>query len=196
MTYPIPKTSPWGRVQYGKEIFPGLISVGTAGHGGIFVVPAVRKLLPDYFKKAAFNNNGAWYEEDCDWAIPVTWALHDAVRDEKQDGLYQEAVKSLKTWNPDIYEKFFGVVIPPGESLIKDERQFYVDHADHLVVISAIGVDDGLVKATATIGGKRQLWQGPAVSEHVFLIPQQEYQERGRFGFVIADPSKYQEVTA
>ena len=75
-----------------------------------------------------------------------------------------------------------GVTLAPGESFGKDERRFREEHTDHWIVISAIASDrhPGMVECVAARGGVRR--RGP---ERAFLVPQDEYRDRGRFGFVI-----------
>ena len=52
-------STPWGRAQTAEQLAPGLVSVTTAGHGGIWVAPD---------RRAALGSRKAWYEEDCEWA--------------------------------------------------------------------------------------------------------------------------------
>ena len=61
-----PLHSPWGAVQHGERLVDGVFFVSTAGHGGIKLSQARNALIPDVFRR-----EGGWYEEDCDWAIPM-----------------------------------------------------------------------------------------------------------------------------
>jgi hypothetical protein len=61
-----PLHSPWGAVQHGERLADGVFFVSTAGHGGIKLDRARNALVPEVFRK-----EGGWYEEDCDWAIPM-----------------------------------------------------------------------------------------------------------------------------
>lgn len=65
---PAPKSSPWGRVQYAKQIMPGVWSVGTAGHGGMHLSPERWKAMPEALKSNVYGG-GHWFEEDCEWAL-------------------------------------------------------------------------------------------------------------------------------
>ncbi len=56
--------SPWGKVQYARELAPGAWSVETAGHGGVKLSAARNRKVP---KEARVP--GGFYEEDCKWAI-------------------------------------------------------------------------------------------------------------------------------
>ena len=79
-----------------------------------------------------------------------------------------------------------GVTLAPGESHLKDERQFKCEHAADWIVISALRSAErpGFVDCVATIGRIRD-----GQSERRFLVPSSEY-EVGRFGFVI-DPARH-----
>lgn len=59
-------SSPWGMVQTQKDLAPGVTSVTTASHGGIYVVPDLLAKMP--IKSTAYSQGG-WFEEDCDWAL-------------------------------------------------------------------------------------------------------------------------------
>ena len=59
--------TPWGHSQQVKEIGLGIIRVDTAGHGGYFVPPDARRMMPRAALKT-FAGPG-WYEEDSDWAL-------------------------------------------------------------------------------------------------------------------------------
>ena len=52
--------TPWGRAEGLETIAPGLISVWTGSHGGIWVSPHLREGIEGH-KRTAF------YEEDCEW---------------------------------------------------------------------------------------------------------------------------------
>lgn len=63
-----PQYTPWGPIQHASEIAPGIVSVGTAGHGGIHLsAERKRKLLRDWPALAGCSEggHGTWYEEDC-----------------------------------------------------------------------------------------------------------------------------------
>ncbi len=91
------------------------------------------------------------------------------------------ADESLRHSEPDAYERIHGVVLGPGQSRVKDERQFRSDHAADWIVISAINSTQrpGFVECVATLGGDRS-----SRNERRYLVPAGEY-EIGPFGFVI-----------
>jgi len=178
--------SPWGRIQGVHVISEGITAVTTAGHGGIKLSRARNALMPPCLRLA-----GGWYEEDAEFArvvVNFTASFDDA---------YVEAARrNLRDYNPDAYEAFTHVKIKPGESRLRDQAAFKEQHANDLVAISAFGdwhstVPKGKVGVVCTVGGVRGLPEG---SERFFLVPEDEYQARGRFGFVVADPTQYQEL--
>ena len=181
--------TPWGTADSAQVMAPGIGWVGTPGHGGIKLSPAVNRRMPDYMRL-----KGGWYEEDCEWAmvyVAMAADLRVAGRDADFDGHAKQAVSTLRNWFPDAYERFFGETIPEGESTVKDERIFKARHANDLIVISAVNskVRKGFVEATATVGADRAVG-----NDRTFLVPSADYEGRGRFGFVIDDPAKYEEI--
>lgn len=63
-----PTETPWGPPQDVDIIAPGIVSISTAGHGGIWLSPERSKKIPLKVKRKTFCQNGlnGWYEEDCD----------------------------------------------------------------------------------------------------------------------------------
>ena len=65
--------TPWGNSQNIEKISRGLEFVDTSGHGGIKVSDELNKQIPLWVKEGTYRKLGleGWYEEDCDWCIPV-----------------------------------------------------------------------------------------------------------------------------
>jgi len=63
---PILRT-PWGIADHVTVLDHGIRCVSTPSHGGYYVPPEARKLMPP----EALNTYAGpgWYEEDCDWAL-------------------------------------------------------------------------------------------------------------------------------
>lgn len=59
-------SSPWGAVQEQTMMAPGIYSVSTPSHGGIFVEPELWNTMK--VKSTPYSQDG-WFEEDCDWAL-------------------------------------------------------------------------------------------------------------------------------
>jgi len=178
--------TPWGTADNVKVVAPGVGWVGTPGHGGVKISPALTRRMPAYMRRP-----GGWYEEDVDWALPYV-ALADMLRGAGEgEKVLGEAMETLRQWHPAEYEQFTGEEIHEGQSHVKDERIFRDRHANDLVVISAINSSErpGMVEVTATPGGVRDF--GGA---RRFLVPKEEYAARSGFGFVIEDPARYEEI--
>lgn len=65
--------TPWGNSQNIEKISRGLEFVDTSEHGGIKVSDELNKKIPLWAKEGTYCKRGltGWYEEDCDWCIPV-----------------------------------------------------------------------------------------------------------------------------
>jgi hypothetical protein len=74
-------STPWGESQTEQLLAPGIVCYTTAGHGGIHVFgDAHERMDPLLRSLPTFTHStgeGAWYEEDVDWAI-VAIAFPDA----------------------------------------------------------------------------------------------------------------------
>lgn len=66
--------SPWGSVQSCHTLAPGIVSVSTAGHGGIWISRGREAQIPANVRAIARQYAPAqWYEEDCDVTIVALW---------------------------------------------------------------------------------------------------------------------------
>jgi len=174
--------SPWGKVEGRKEVAPGITQVWTARHGGFKLSRRLQSRMP-----APFRRKGGWYEEDGEVNL-VILAFPDIF---PADWL-GDARTSVKNWFPDDYEAVTGEVIPPGESLVKDQRRFLAEHADDFLVATAWGDWHPSVPA----GQVGVLGRRPADGvERYFLVPDGEYEACRRAGrqFVV-DPTRHPEV--
>jgi hypothetical protein len=177
--------TPWGAADYVTEILEGVHNVSTPSHGGIKLSRERNAAIPDYMRKA-----GGWYEEDCDWCIPFV-AFEAEIRARGDEYPLKALDKgqhtdTLKNWHPDAYEKFYSITLQPGESYKRDQKLFELANAQNLVGVAAwgdwqAGVPKGMVGVLATLGGTR----APGRTEHWFVVPQDEYEARNHFGFVI-----------
>lgn len=186
--------TPWGAADSATNLISNLGSVSTPGHGGMRVGPERNALIPAYMRE-----DSGWYEEDCDWAIPVAVFEEEllACGDSWIAGVIAEGEhkRTLRQWHPDAYERFYGETIPPGESHIKDERTFHEEHAADLVTTAAFGdydgAPEGMLLVAARLSGHGPAGEG-SPTRH-FLVPQTDYDARNRFGMVI-DPAAHPEV--
>lgn len=166
-------STPWGASQMAVIYADGVIAHSTAGHGGFHlsadrngkVHPLLRKDCP-------------WYEEDSEWAI-VALSFPELFTGYERS-MAERTISN--TW-PDAWEAICGCELAEGESWIKNQRAFDQRHAKDYIVRSAIFSDQnpGMTEVVAVVGGRRKLDN----DERRFLVPSDEYAQRGRFGFVI-----------
>lgn len=178
--------TPWGQPDTKRIYAEGIVSYSTPGHGGFKVSGGMNRMIPDYMRR-----RGGWYEEDCAWSIVVTVFPEKFGPEE-----VEMARDSLRNWFPDEYEKFYNVRLKEGESWTRDEALFYERNRDKLVAVAAWGdwhetVPEGMVGVCAVIGSKAEGRRYSRSDEHYLLVPDEEYEKRGRFAFVFEDPSQY-----
>ena len=192
--------TPWGQSQDVTEYAPGIVFVSTASHGGIKLDRKHNAMVPDYMRC-----EGGWYEEDCDWAIVATIFPAAFIRPDgdKLPATLEAAKRTLRVWRPDEYERYYGVVLQPGESFIRDERVFLAAHTTDWLAIAAVNDDThpGMVKVWATLGGVRSLVVAGdghvqnRTPERMFLVPTDEYKSGHGFSFII-DLTRHVEIDA
>ena len=179
--------TPWGQPDTKRAYADGIAFYSTPGHGGFKVSGELNRKIPDYMRRA-----GGWYEEDCEWSIVV------ASFPEKFGPEFVESARNtFRNWFPDEYEKLYGVKLKEGESWERDKALFHEGNRDKLIGIAAWGdwhktVPKGMVGVCAVIGSKAELRRYSKTDEHYFLLPEEAYETRGRYGFVFEDPSRYQ----
>lgn len=187
--------TPWGRAQSVTPEAEGIYFVSTASHGGVKVRRDLNNRIPSYMRRPA-----GWYEEDVEWCLPfVALEAHFLATGTPraiatiQEGMH---VNTFRNWLPDAYEKFYNVVLQPGESSTKDRRTFFAVHQNDWLAVTAWGdwkegVPKGMVLVLAARGGRRE--SGTYGVQRCFLVPDEEYTRKEGFVFVI-DPSRHQEV--
>ena len=174
------KNSPWGKIDQSKVVAEGITQVSTAGHGGFKLDRKRNSLIPVIFRK-----EGGWYEEDCEWAIVALFFPNAFSEDSRHI-----AVKTVKDFYPDQFEKHFEVYIPTGDSYEKDTRQFAQQCYEKFVVTSAWGdwhhnVPKGMVGVYARKDSTNE--------RKYFLVTASEYADRNHFGFVVNE-NVHQEI--
>lgn len=168
--------TPWGKSQSKKKFCCGINFYSTASHGGFKVSNKLNEKIPEYMRR-----KGGWYEEDLDWSIVAinfpTVFSEEVVIDAKE---------TLCNWFPSMFEKFYNVILEPGQSRKRDEETFRNTNCHKLFVDSAFGdwektVPNGFVGVYASKGGSR-------VNQSTWLIPSIDYAEkRCPFGFVFEE---------
>ncbi|WP_427019379.1 DUF7007 domain-containing protein (plasmid) [Pseudarthrobacter sp. P1] len=169
--------TPWGAADGVEPRAAGIDSVFTPGHGGLKLSAARnREVAP------AWRRPGAWYEEDCDFAIAVITHWRDLP---EKDVAY--AHENARRWNPVEYEQVvgkdpaaYGITdyqpIRPGESRILDEHRFFAAHADTVDRVwsaSSSASHAGMVEVTVSAvlaDGTRG-----AHARRAILVPEEEY---------------------
>lgn len=74
-----PPSTPWGQIQHKKRLAAGIWSVSTSSHGGIWLsedrLAQLNEMLAVLGGESShyptFVGDPQWWEEDCDWCIPV-----------------------------------------------------------------------------------------------------------------------------
>ena len=196
-------SSPWGAIQYWYEIAPGIISVSTAGHGGIHLDRSRQANVTRTLGPVNTWADGPWYEEDCDWSIPACIFEEEFRQFERSQGGNEEAViqaamNTLRNDRPDLYERLYNVKLAPGESRKRDEAAWKEQHKTDWQSVAAVGdwhknCPKGFVIVSACVGGRNE--NGRYCGElHDFLVPDDEYDARQPFGFIV-DPTRHRELT-
>lgn len=184
-------TTPWGKSQYSKPLTRGIIFYGTAGHGGYHVSKKLNALIPERVR-----DRGGWYEEDCAWAIPIVF-LKPVLRGAIPDDHFKDALDRFKSDFWQDYEALFGEVVDPKDSYSKRQWIFKQEHINDYQTLAAYGdwhdkVPAGMVGVFACRGGRKS--NGHYGDDQAyFLVPNDEYNNRGEYSFII-DPARHQQV--
>lgn len=174
MNTAIPKSSPWGSVQGGSVLAEGIVSVYTAGHGGIKLDAARNAKVPEVCRAPS-----GWYEEDCEWSIPAL-VFPEAFPDRPgmDKTMAQYATESCRNWFPEAYTAITGEEVTLEQSSTLRERAFKLETRDKFVVTTAWGhsprntpwVPEGKV---GVIG-----WRGSDGKEIYALVAAERYAAR------------------
>jgi hypothetical protein len=193
--------TPWGKPQTLDLVADGIFHVSTASHGGILVSPERLASMPDYMRKPLYGGRFACYEEDCEWPMPVLVfekdfrSFYEREGTKKAEDIFSIAKAILKNWQPNIYERYYGIQLAPGDSFKRDEEIFYSTHRDSWLVVAACGdwkegVPTGMVGVCARIGGYSNK---DTSKDWFFLVSADEYDKRiGGFAFIV-DPLRHRE---
>jgi hypothetical protein len=185
--------TPWGMSDSCSPIADGITFYGTPGHGGLLVsTECVAKMHPALARISGHGSQcgGRWFEEDCEFAaVAAAFPEEFEAKGYKRETAHQ----SLKEWHPDEYCEAFGP-FPAEESGVLRRRRFRAMHKNDLGVVSAIGIDGGLVRCHAVKGGRMQNGSyPPGEPVRIFLVPKREYDTRSPDGHFIIDPERHLE---
>ena len=141
--------TPWGPAQHASREADGIAFVPTDGHGGYKLSTERNAAIP-----APFRNRSGWYEEDTERVFVELYhydALFNRAQDADRDRSETLAAfdQKIRDWYPDAYEKVHKLTLEPGESHLKDERNWGEDNADEYVMVAQQQIEDGLLLVTA-----------------------------------------------
>lgn len=93
--------SPWGKIDYSRQLTRGVRTVGTAGHGGFMISEgAAKRLSPEARARGEQWSTYLCYEEDDLWNI-VAFELEDVRKALGDKVSLEEILHTLSAWNAD-----------------------------------------------------------------------------------------------
>lgn len=198
-TLPLPRTNcpvatPWGPAYDAIVHAGGIVSYHTASHGGICLTAARFADMPTPLRAGTAHlvapSGRAWFEEDCNWCIPVL-AFPEAFLAEQ----VTQAEVTLRHWHPNTWEDFYGRVLSESESLQKRRQIFHDRHRNDLLGVCAWGgqvggVPAGKVGVLAVPGGDRQ-----SPNKSYWLVDTVEYDARPSDVDFVINPARHLRVT-
>ena len=163
--------TPWGEADQVEDIAPGIVRVYTASHGGYKLSAQRNRKVP-----APFRQQGGWYEEDDGWAGAAYAFPHEI-------GNWNLAVRLLRDYQPDAWEKVTGEKVTAEQSSEVAAREFRAAHANDWIVNGALRNDDGTTTAWARRGAGGETRQfvmpsddyKPGIGAHAFVFPDGAY---------------------
>ncbi len=164
--------TPWGMSQDAEVYGDGITFYSTSSHGGFKVDSSTLKMMP-----AALRIDGGWFEEDCDSSLVVV-----AFPDRFPPDQVELALRDIKNLYPDRYTEWMGQTLDPSESFTFRERVFVASTAKDFVARTAWGSwhDDVPAGSVGVIA-----WHSSTNEEAGFLVPEDAYERRGEFGYVV-----------
>lgn len=126
--------TPWGPAQTQTTIAPGILSITTASHGGIWVSQERLAAMPAEYQATKYPGpsydsqgqpSGAWFEEDSAWVGPVLafWPEFAACYQRKLDDYRR--LQPAKKRQPGIDCESYDYA---GRILYADERDWCIEH--------------------------------------------------------------------
>ena len=99
--------TPWGQSDGQKQIIKGVTEVFTPRHGGIYLSPERVKQLPAFVTtEHNFLGSLAWWEEDCDWAIPfICFADEIGAKHPERASSINAAWQTVLSYHPALHER-------------------------------------------------------------------------------------------
>lgn len=130
--------TPWGASQTTHKVMNGLTWYSTAGHGGLCVSKGLadKKLSPNARAEGIKYAGSYWYEEDCQWCIPMyenpDWLK---LMLERKIFSYVPTMDELKSRIERYFPDYFGGMTNVGNEVLdfKDLKEgdlLYIDKID------------------------------------------------------------------
>lgn len=173
------KRTPWGKPDSAYEYAPGIVFLGTPGHGGFHLSRARLAKMPAHLRTIG---EGAFFEEDLAW-IAVAIMFPSAFESKDLDVAWER----LMNYYPEAYEIEKGVKLSPADSLVLREREFKLTTADKFVTVAAWGSWEETTPPGYVTVCARKASTG---EEKHFTVLDSEYATRDGLGFVI-DESRH-----
>lgn len=106
-----PSFSPWGQVQTCKELYRGVYSVSTGGHGGIMARKDIaEQIFSEAAQKCGFvEGNYLCFEEDCDAQVAIRELMDKKIITAPENehfppGKYEKVINaSIQAYHPDYW---------------------------------------------------------------------------------------------
>lgn len=97
----------WGKAQSAFHLARGIVSYDTPGHGGFHISPRLMKEIPEYaYKNGMPSCKDGWFEEDCDWCIPVIFLKKHLQHLEGFENTLQAALLTFEKYHSEAYAKY------------------------------------------------------------------------------------------
>lgn len=186
--------TPWGVAQTVEQVEEGFLLVETASHGGVWLDAHRNAQVPEVARRGTAAQGG-WYEQDVAMAVPVRvffseyMAFVDDRRrargeppmsDEMRDVFSQRVDISLKNWQPDFYEHWYGATLDGSQSIVRRQEEFAAKHANDWVVTAVVphgspraaqDLEPGMIDVRCTRGGRRDgsaevMWARMAIEDY------------------------------
>jgi hypothetical protein len=143
--------TPWGTPDRATRYADGVVRVDCPGHGGFLVSQDTNESIASEWRNPVEMDGWAKYEEDLESAF-VRHGLPHLFTDWERSC----DDRTLRSWMPDEWERVTGTRLLPGQSMVRDRRDFLEANRDRWIVTSAemARTEPGHVVVTSYRGGR------------------------------------------
>ena len=120
---PSPAWTPWGQADNEADHAAGIVSYSTPSHGGIHLSEARLAAMPSALSSIKPLAGRGWYEEDCDWCLPVL-AFPECFSDRE----VKAALETFRTWH---WRHLAFLTSPEGKALVQRVAHITLEAAAH-----------------------------------------------------------------